>query len=285
MSVTVPYGRLGQTLRPLLKYPWFSIIIVVAFVGFAIFAPLLTDHDPNRPVLSERLQPPGAEYILGTDSLGRDVLTRLFYGARTTVLVAVLTLAIGGGVGLILGMIAGYAGGLLDGFISRMIDVSLAFPVIFFGLLFAVTLGPGLFTVIFSISVVMWARIARVVRAEAIAVKDREFIRSAIVSDASVTRILVRHVLPNVTATFTVLLSINLGTIILAEAALSFLGAGVPLPNASWGAMITEGQTYITRAWWIAVFPGIAISLSVLAANLLGDWLRDFLDPELRQLL
>ena len=196
-----------------------------------------------------------------------------------------LTLLIGGGAGLVLGLLAGYLGGVTDAIIARMMDVFLAFPVLFFGLLFAVTLGPGLFSVVISISLVLWARVGRVVRAETIAVKDREYILSARVSDAAVPRVIVRHVVPNVMPTFIVLISINLGTVILSEAALSFLGAGIPLPNSSWGSMITEGQKFITRAWWIAVFPGTAITLSVLAINLFGDWLRDFLDPELRQQL
>ena len=245
------------------------------------FAPLLTRYDPNLPELSERLQAPAEEHRLGTDSLGRDTLTRLFYGARTTMKVTSLTLLIGGVAGLVLGMLAGYLGGAADAIAARLMDVFLAFPVLFFGLrffglLFAVTLGPGLFSVVASISLVLWARVGRIVRAETIAVKDREYIQSARVSDASTLRIIVRHILPNVMPTFIVLVSINLGTVVLSEAALSFLGAGVPLPNASRGSMITEGQKCVTRAWWIAVVPGVAITLSVLAINLFGDWLRDF---------
>ncbi len=271
-------GRVG-------RYPWGALAIISAFLFVGAFAPLLTPYDPNLPELSERLQAPSEAHRLGTDSLGRDILTRLFYGARTTMKVTSLTLLIGGLAGLVLGMLAGYLGGLPDAIVARLMDVFLAFPVLFFGLLFAVTLGPGLFSVVASISLVLWARVGRIVRAETIAVKDREYIQSARVSDASTLRIIVRHITPNVMPTFIVLVSINLGTVVLSEAALSFLGAGVPLPNASWGSMITEGQKYITRAWWIAVVPGAAITLSVLAINLFGDWLRDFLDPELRQQL
>jgi len=271
-------GRIG-------RYPLGALAIIAAFLFMGAFAPLLTRYEPNLPELSERLQAPSEAHRLGTDSLGRDILTRLFYGARTTMKVTSLTLLIGGVAGLVLGMLAGYLGGAADAIVARLMDVFLAFPVLFFGLLFAVTLGPGLFSVVASISLVLWARVGRVVRAETIAVKDREYIQSARVSDASTLRIIVRHILPNVMPTFIVLVSINLGTVVLSEAALSFLGAGVPLPNASWGSMITEGQKYITRAWWIAVVPGAAITLSVLAINLFGDWLRDFLDPELRQQL
>lgn len=267
------------------KYPWVSMAIIAMFLFVGTFAPLLTPHDPNLPNLSERLLAPSEQYRLGTDSLGRDILTRLFFGARTTMKATSLTLLIGGGAGLVLGLLAGYLGGVTDAIIARLMDVFLAFPVLFFGLLFAVTLGPGLFSVVISISLVLWARVGRVVRAETIAVKDREYILSARVSDAAVARVIVRHVVPNVMPTFIVLISINLGTVILSEAALSFLGAGIPLPNSSWGSMITEGQKFVTRAWWIAVFPGTAITLSVLAINLFGDWLRDFLDPELRQQL
>ena len=267
------------------KYPWVSMAIIAMFLFVGTFAPLLTPYDPNLPNLSERLLAPSEQYRLGTDSLGRDILTRLFFGARTTMKATSLTLLIGGGAGLVLGLLAGYLGGVTDAIIARLMDVFLAFPVLFFGLLFAVTLGPGLFSVVISISLVLWARVGRVVRAETIAVKDREYILSARVSDAAVARVIVRHVVPNVMPTFIVLISINLGTVILSEAALSFLGAGIPLPNSSWGSMITEGQKFVTRAWWIAVFPGTAITLSVLAINLFGDWLRDFLDPELRQQL
>ena len=265
------------------RYPWVSAAVILSVVFVAVFAPFLTTHDPFRPSLYERFEPPSTRFLLGSDSLGRDVLTRVFYGARTTMTVAGLTLLIGGGAGLVLGLMAGYLGGPFDGVTSRLMDIFLAFPVIFFGLLFAVSLGPGLGTVVASLSLPMWARVARVVRAEALTMKEREFVQSAKIAGASNLRITVRHILPNVLASFIVLMSINLGGVVIAEAALSFLGAGVPLPNVSWGSMITEGQRVMAKAWWISVFPGMAITLSVLAINLFGDWLRDFLDPTLRQ--
>jgi peptide/nickel transport system permease protein len=216
--------------------------------------------------------------------MGRDVLSRLIYGSRTTGIVVSLSLLVGTGSGLILGLVAGYFGDVVDAVVSRLIDMFLAFPGLFFGLLFAATFGPSVLTLVAAMSIVLWAGTARIIRAETLATKNREYIDSAIVSGASRTRIIFRHLLPNVIPTFVVILSLTVGGVILGEAALSFLGAGVPLPSSSWGSMITEGQRFLERAWWIAIPPGMAITLTVLAVNLFGDWMRDYLDPKLRQI-
>jgi peptide/nickel transport system permease protein len=262
--------------------PWATLLIVGFFVFVGVFAPLLTSYSPTTPDLLHRLQPPSAEHWFGTDSLGRDMATRLFHGARLTLIVVTFALAMGSGVGLILGMIAGYFGGAIDAVISRIVDAVLAVPGLFFGLLFAASLGAGLRSVVFAISLILWSRFARVIRSEVRAIKERDFVSQSRVIGCSHFRTLWVHIFPNVLSTIMVMVSINLGEVILLESSLSFLGAGIPPPNPSWGAMISEGQRYLTTAWWMALTPGVAILLTVLSVNLLGDWVRDRLDPRLR---
>jgi len=222
--------------------------------------------------------------LLGTDVFGRDVLSRLLYGARVSMIVSASALLVGGGVGLVIGIVSGYFGGRVDSLLMRLVDAALAFPAILFALLLAVSMGQGLRTIIIAISLLLWARFARVVRGEVLAIKQRDYIALARVHGCSAARIMVFHILPNVMNTFTVLLTLYVGVVIVAEASLSFLGAGVPPPTPSWGLMVAEGRGKITSAWWISLIPGIAITLVVLAFNLFGDWLRDRLDPKLRQL-
>ena len=270
--------------------PWISIIIIAAMLFAAVFAPVLTSHSPIDQSLPNKLLPPVWEeggsdkHILGTDIFGRDVLTRLYYGARVSLIVTALALAVGGGVGLVIGIVSGYVGGRLDNLLMRIVDAALAFPTILFALLLAVTMGQGLQTIVIAISLLLWARFARVVRGEVLAVKQRDFIALAMVHGCSPARIMATHVLPNVLNTFMVLLTLHVGVVIVAEASLSFLGAGVPPPTPSWGLMVAEGRGKIASAWWLSLIPGIAITLVVLAFNLFGDWLRDRLDPKLRQL-
>ena len=270
--------------------PWMSLAIIGAMLFMAVFAPVLTPHSPIDQSLPNKLMPPvweeggTARHIFGTDIFGRDVLTRLFYGARVSMIVTAMALLVGGGVGLLIGIVSGYVGGRLDNLLMRIVDAALAFPTILFALLLAVTMGQGLDTIIIAISLLLWARFARVVRGEVLAVKQRDFIALAKVHGCSSSRIMVTHVLPNVLNTFMVLLTLHVGVVIVAEASLSFLGAGVPPPTPSWGLMVAEGRGKITSAWWLSLIPGIAITLVVLAFNLFGDWLRDRLDPKLRQL-
>ena len=272
------------------RLPWGPIVIIATMIFIAVFAPLLTPHSPTEQSLADKLIPPiwqeggNPKYLLGTDLLGRDLLTRLFYGARVSLTVAAAALFAGGGVGLVIGIFSGYIGGRVDSLLMRVVDATRAFPTILLALLLAITLGAGLRTVVIAVSLILWARFARVVRGEVLAVKSRDFIALAQVRGCSHLRIMAVHILPNVLNTFMVLLTLHMGFVIIVEASLSFLGAGIPAPTPSWGQMVAEGRGKIASAWWMSMFPGIAITLVVLAFNLFGDWLRDRLDPKLSQL-
>jgi peptide/nickel transport system permease protein len=272
------------------QFPWTACAIIAAMVFVAVFAPWLTPHSPIEQSLPDKLLPPFWQeegtitHPLGTDIFGRDILARLFYGARVSLIVTASAMLVGGGVGLLLGILSGYIGGRVDTLLMRVVDAALAFPTILFALLLAVTMGQGLRTLIIAISLLLWARFARVVRGEVLALKTRDFVALATVHGCSHARIMATHMLPNVLNTFMVLVTLNVGVVIVAEASLSFLGAGVPPPTPSWGLMVAEGRGKIASAWWISLIPGIAITLVVLAFNLFGDWLRDRLDPKLRQL-
>ena len=272
------------------QLPWTSIVIIGAMVFAAVFAPFLTPHSPIDQTLPDKLLPPfweakgSAKYLLGTDIFGRDVLTRLLHGARVSLIVTGLSLLSGGGVGLVIGIVSGYTGGRVDSVLMRLVDAAFTFPAILFALLLAVTMGQGLDTLVIAISLLLWAGFARVIRGEVLALKERDFIALAKVHGCSEVRIMATHILPNVMNTFMVLVTLNVGVVIVAEASLSFLGAGIPPPTPSWGLMVAEGRGKISSAWWLSLIPGIAITLVVLAFNLFGDWLRDRLDPKLRQL-
>jgi len=255
----------------------------------AIFANLITPHSPTEQSLPERLIPPAwqaggsTDHLLGTDVLGRDVLSRIIFGSRVSLLVAFLSLLIGGLGGTLLGVIAGYSGGKLDAVIMRAADSTLAFPMILLALLLAVTLGPSLQNVVIAISITLWARYARAVRGEVLSVKERDFVAQAKIVGCSRFRIIVQHILPNVLNTVVVLLTLQVGWVIIVEATLSFLGAGVPPPTPTWGSMVSDGREYLVAAWWISFLPGIAIVMVVLSFNLMGDWLSEALDPKLRE--
>jgi peptide/nickel transport system permease protein len=273
----------------LARLPWVSFSIIVVMIVAAILAPIIAPHSPTEQSLPDKLLPPAwqeggsTKHLLGTDTLGRDVLSRLLHGARVSLTVAAAALLAGGGVGLALGIVAGYAGGRIDSFIMRVVDATLTFPTILIALLLAVSLGQGLRTIAIAITVIIWARFARVVRGEVLAVKTRDFVALAKVHGCSHLRIMAIHIVPNVLNTFMVLLTLHIGFVIIVEASLSFLGAGIPPPTPSWGQMVADGRSHIASAWWLSVVPGVAIVLVVLAFNLFGDWLRDWLDPRLRQ--
>ncbi len=275
--------RLGQV-------PWIPLGIITTVIFVAVFAPFLTPHSPTSQTLQKRLTPPAWQrggssmHLLGTDTLGRDSLSRLFYGARVTLIVAGAALLIAGGVGLVVGILSGYLGGPVDTVLMRTVDASLAFPTILIALVLAVTLGQGVFTVVLAIGLILWARVARVIRGEVIALRQRDFVTGAVAVGCSPLRIMARHILPMVVNTFLVLVSLNIGYAIVVEATLSFLGAGIPPPTPTWGQMVSEGRAHITSAWWLSIVPGAAITLVVLAFNVFGDWLRDQLDPTLRHL-
>ena len=272
------------------KAPWIPIFIISVMVCMALFAPLLAPYSPIDQALRDKLVPPfwldggSMSHVLGTDAFGRDVLSRLIYGARVSLLVALLALTAGGGVGLVIGIVAGYIGGALDNLLMRLVDAAFTFPAILFALLLAVTMGQGLVTLVIAISLLLWASFARVIRGEVLTLRQRDFVALAKVRGCSSLRIMLTHILPNVLNTFMVLVTLNIGVVIIAEASLSFLGAGIPPPTPTWGLMISEGRGRIADAWWVALIPGFAITLLVLSVNLFGDWLRDRLDPQLRQL-
>jgi peptide/nickel transport system permease protein len=222
------------------------------------------------------------EYPLGTDKQGRDILSRIMHGARISLMVSSLAILLGGGLGTILGMVAAYRGGKTDAIIMRIVDIKLAFPSILLALVLVAAIGAGFTTVIVVIAVLLWARYARVVRGEALAIKQQDFIDRARVSGASNSRIMMRHIFPNLVNTVVVLATLEVGHVIILESTLSFLGAGIPAPTPAWGVMVADGRDLITTAWWIFLFPCLAIVLTVLSMNLLGDWLRDKLDPKLR---
>ena len=294
MDVNAPLGvDTGADEQPrvdLSRLPWVAFTIVVVMTFVALFAPLIAPHSAPEQSLPDKLRPPAwqeggsSRHLLGTDLLGRDVLSRLIYGARVSMAVAFAALLAGGGIGLMLGILSGYVGGRVDAFLMRVVDATLTFPTILIALLLTVSLGQGLRTIIIAVTFIIWARFARVVRGEVLGVKNRDFVALAKVHGCSHLRIMAIHIVPNVMNTFMVLLTLHIGFVIIVEASLSFLGAGIAPPTPSWGQMVADGRGHIAGAWWLSVVPGVAILLVVLAFNLFGDWLRDWLDPRLRQL-
>jgi peptide/nickel transport system permease protein len=223
-------------------------------------------------------------YVLGTDTLGRDLLTRILYGARVSLTIVAFGLLFGGGIGLTVGIVSGYVGGKVDILLMRLTDCFMALPTLLIALVFVMSVGLGLQTIVMAMAVVVWSRFSRIIRSEVLSLKQRDFVLQAKVAGCSSLRIMLVHILPNVLNTFIVICSLQVSHLILTEATLSFLGAGVPPPTPTWGNMVADGRDYITNAWWIALFPGVALSLVVFSFNTLGDWLRDRLDPKLRQL-
>ena len=284
-------ARLLQVASEVRRYPWFPIaILLVVLVIPAIFAEIVAPHDPLRGHLGNRLTPPvwqeggSFENILGTDKLGRDMLSRIIYGSRVSIKISAISIIVGGLLGTALGIAAGYFGGKTDAFIMRLVDISLSIPIILFGLVLVAALGPAESTVIIVVVVLLWSRYSRLVRGEVLAIKVQDYIARARVAGCSHLRIMTTHVLPNVFNSLVVLATLQVGFVILLEATLSFLGAGIPRPTPAWGLMVADGRELIVSAWWVAFFPGVAILLTVLSMNLLGDWRRDRLDPKQRNL-
>jgi peptide/nickel transport system permease protein len=262
--------------------------LVLAFVVMAAFAPWVAPHPPNETDLRARQLPPAwidggrVEHLLGTDQLGRDLLSRLVYGSRVALLVGLGGVILTAAVGVTLGLLAGYLGGRVDTIISRVIDTLLAIPPVLLYLVALGVFGPSLTMLIIIIGLVNWTTFARVVRGEVLSVGQREFVEAARANGARAARVMLRHVLPNVTAPILVVATLNVATIILLEASLSFLGFGVQPPTVTWGRMLADGRNYLATAWWLATFPGVAITLLGLGLLFVGDWLRDVLDPRLR---
>ncbi len=290
-------GRGGTTTlrrawRSLLRAKWplvaAVILLLVAFA--AAFGPSIAPKDPNRQDIIARLQPPfeaersgEVEFLLGTDSLGRDVLSRVIYGARISLLVGFIAVAIGGTLGVTLGTLAGYFSGRVDSVIMRVGDIQLAFPFILLAIIFLVVLGPGVVNLVLILGIGQWVTYARIARAQTISQREKEYVEAARALGATTGRILFRSILPNILAPLIVIASFNIASVILSEAALSFLGLGVPPTVPTWGGMLAESRDQLLAGrWWLAIFPGTAIMLTVLSFNILGDCLRDFLDPRLR---
>ncbi len=265
-------------------------VILVVLVIPAFFASYVAPHHPTRGQFAERLTPPSwqeggsARYLLGTDKQGRDILSRIVHGAKYVLAVSLTVIAISGVIGVSLGLIAGYFGGRSDMLIMRGVDIALSIPAILLALAIVAARGPSFGVVIFVICVILWSRYARQVRGEVLAIKNQDFISRAKVAGSSDFRIIVRHVFPNVVNSIIVLATLQVGFVILLEASLSFLGAGIPRPTPAWGLMVAQGRELVVTAWWVSFFPGVAISLVVLSLNLMGDWLRDRLDPKQRNL-
>ena len=258
-------------------------IIIAAMVFMAVFASLLSPYDPIRISLAERLRPPSAVHFFGTDELGRDILSRIMHGARISLRIGVLVVLIAGGLGAIIGAISGYVGQRVDNLIMRVMDVVLSFPPLVLALALAAALGPDLNNAILAVSFVMIPKFARLVRGEALAVKERQFIAAARAAGAKGLWIILHHILPNCLASVIVLATLVLGEAILIAASLSFIGLGAQPPTPEWGAMVSVGRKFLMDQWWYATFPGLFILVTVIGFNILGDALRDILDPRIRR--
>ena len=288
LAPQLPSRFSGFSLR---NFPIIPTVILGCIAFMAIFANQLAPHNPEVGLLTARFHPPfwqtggSTDHLLGTDQLGRDVLSRLIFGARVSMVVGFTAVIFAGVVGTTLGIMAGYLGGWVDQVIMRVVDAWLALPALTFAIFLAAIIGPSMWNIVIILGLVYWTRYARVVRGEVLSLKEREFVRLAIVAGCSKWTIMRRHILPNVINSAIVLATLMLGVVIVTEASLSFLGVGVPPPQPAWGLMLSDGkQGLMVGYWWLTVMPGTCIMLMVLSANLLGDWLRVKFDPQLRQL-
>lgn len=287
------WRSLAKAMRSLVSSPvgLLGSILVVSAIFVAVFAPWLAPHDPTEFNLRSRLEPPvwlggTSEFLLGTDQLGRDLLSRLIYGSQVSLIVGVLGVLVSLVIGVGLGLLAGYSGGWTDTIISRLVDTFMAIPFIILALAVIGAVGVGennsLIILIVVLGLTGWITFARVVRGEVLAVKHLEYVEAASALGQRHRWILLRHVLPNVTAPIIVLATLQIATVIIAESSLSFLGLGVQPPTITWGIMLSEGRDHLATSWWLATFPGVAITLTTLGMILLGDWLRDVLDPRMQ---
>jgi peptide/nickel transport system permease protein len=297
MTVTTPPIAAATTDLPptafwrLKGFPLIPMMILLFIAFVAVFADVLAPYDPQIGSLARRFRPPAWQdggsmaHLLGTDHVGRDVLSRLIFGARVSMIVGITAVLVAGGIGTLLGIVSGYLGGWADQVVMRITDTWLALPALTFAIFLAAIVGPSELNIILILGLVYWTRYARVIRGEVLSLKQREFVRLAIVAGCSKRVIMWRHILPNVINSAVVLATLMLGVVIVTEASLSFLGVGVPPPKPAWGLMMADGKKgLMVGYWWLTVLPGICIMLMVLSANLLGDWLRVKLDPQLRQL-
>jgi peptide/nickel transport system permease protein len=276
--------------QPRRRFPlkrWWPVTILVLFVVIAVCAPLLAPYDPNVQNLVGRLKPPGTvsrsfHYWLGSDELGRDLLSRIIYGTRVSLLVAVLSVLLSGAVGTALGLIAGYRRGWIETVVMRVADVFLSIPAVLLAIITVAVLGPSLVNVVLVLALTRWPRYARVAHAQTLATAGLAYVENAVLSGAGNARILILHILPNIAGTLIVVATLEFGLMVLFEAGLSFLGLGVQPPTASWGSMLSTGRNYVATAWWVATLPGLCLFVLVLTVNLTGDAVRDRLDPHFR---
>ena len=258
-----------------------SVTILAIVFGFAIFAPWAAPYDPNAIALDNITQPPSATHWLGTDQLGRDILSRVMWGGRVSLFLTICAVLIAGSVGTLIGVVSGYLGGIVDSIMMRCADVQFSLPSVILAMMLVGAVGASTLNLIIVLSLANWARFARVIRSEALTLRQRDFVLLARLGGASAFRIVAVHIIPNVLNTFVVLATLDVGLIIILEATLSFLGLGVQPPDPSWGTMIADGRGYLEQAWWIALCPGAVLMATVLAGNMLGDSLRDRLNPAL----
>ncbi|HAL48389.1 MAG: ABC transporter permease [SAR202 cluster bacterium] len=281
------------------RYPTLPMLILAILISIGIFAPVLAPHDSRAGGIRDRHLPPAwavlddgytvkvgdRDHILGTDHAGRDVMSRLFFGARISLVVAAIALTSGFVVGTTMGITSGYAGGWWDEIVTRTVDIFAALPFLMMALVATMMFGQSLRLLLALMALLAWVPFVRVTRSQTLVIKNEPYVDLARVAGASLPRIILRHILPGVLSTAVVIATLSVGSLILAEAALSFLGAGVPSPTPTWGAMVQEGRNYLTTAWWPTFFPGVAIFMTVMSLNFTGDWLRDRLDPRLRQIM
>ena len=266
----------------------FGLAVVAVVILSAVGAPLVTVFDPIEQDINQRLKEPGwrnaagQAHVLGTDHLGRDILARIIYGSRVALVVGLSAVLISGVLGMAIGLVSGYFGGKVDDFFMRLADIQLAFPFILLAIAVIGVLGPSLRNIIVVIGVSSWVVYARVVRGEVLSIREREFVQAAIALGSRDGRVVLRHVLPNAFTPWLVVATLDMARVIVIESALSFLGLGVQPPTPTWGGMLADGRVYLSTAWWLATFPGLAILVTVLGINLLGDGLRDTLDPRLK---
>jgi peptide/nickel transport system permease protein len=283
---------LRRGLRLTRDVPLLPLLILTPLVLVALFANMMAPYDPTLPVPGAKMFTPpvwlpggSAQTLLGTDFQARDILSRLLFGARVSLIVGLFGTLVAGSIGTALGILAGYLGGWVDQVIMRLTDAWLALPALVFAIFLATLLGPSMWNIIIILGLVYWTRYARVIRGEVLSLREREYVKLAELAGANKRRVILRHILPNVLNTTTVLASLTIGVVIIAEASLSFLGVGVPPPQPAWGLMLAEARpTLMAGKWWLTVCPGACILLVVLATQLFGDWLRVRLDPQLRNL-
>jgi peptide/nickel transport system permease protein len=277
---------MSKRLSPLVVGSW---LILLGLVVTALLSPYVAPHDPIRERLIDRLLPPAwAEdgewrYLLGTDHLGRDLVSRIIYGSRVSLVVGIAAVAIGGALGIALGVAAGFLGGQTDEVIMAVADMQLAFPTILFAIAIIAVLGPSFINLVIVIGISGWVTYARIARGQVLSVREKEFVEAIRAQGGSQWRIVWRHILPNILSPLIVVATLDLARTIILESTLSFLGLGIQPPTPSWGGMLSDGREYLLSAWWIATFPGVALMLTALSFNRLGDWVRDLTDPRLRR--